>query len=80
MNTDKLTQLIERARTWPEWKQEELLRVADHIEAESDEVYEPTPEELEGIDRGLAAADTGDFATDEELAAVFARHRNKRAG
>lgn len=38
-------------------------------------VYHATPEELSGIDRGLKAAREGRFATDEEVEAVFARHR-----
>ena len=38
-------------------------------------VYHPTPEELAGIDRGLRAAAKGDFATDAQVEAVFAKHR-----
>ncbi|HEY5238731.1 MAG TPA: hypothetical protein VIJ62_10160 [Rhizomicrobium sp.] len=38
-------------------------------------VYRPTPEELAGIDRGLRAAAKGDFATDAQVEAVFAKHR-----
>jgi predicted transcriptional regulator len=30
---------------------------------------------LEGIDRGLKAANEGRFATDQEVAAVIAKHR-----
>jgi predicted transcriptional regulator len=42
-----------------------------------DVVYEPTPEELEGIDRGLRDAAEGRFATDEEVEAAFAKFRRK---
>jgi predicted transcriptional regulator len=38
-------------------------------------VYEATPEELEGIDRGLRDVAEGRFATDEEVEAVFAKFR-----
>ena len=38
-------------------------------------VYHATPEELEGIDRGLKAAREGRFASDAEVQAVFAKHR-----
>ena len=37
--------------------------------------YNATPEELKGIDRGLKAAREGRFASDEEVEAVFAKHR-----
>jgi predicted transcriptional regulator len=34
-----------------------------------------TPEGLKWIDRGLKAAREGRFASDEEVEAVFAKHR-----
>jgi hypothetical protein len=40
-----------------------------------DAEYEPTPEELAGIDRGLRAAADGRFATDQQVEAVFAKFR-----
>lgn len=40
-----------------------------------DGVYQPTPEELAGIDRGLRAAAEGRFATDQQVEAVFAKFR-----
>jgi hypothetical protein len=40
-----------------------------------DAEYEPTPEELAGIDRGLRAAAEGRFATDQQVEAVFAKFR-----
>ena len=38
-------------------------------------VYHPTPEELEGIDRGLRDAEQGRYATNEEVEAAFAKFR-----
>jgi hypothetical protein len=37
--------------------------------------YEPTPSELAGIDRGLADAEAGRFASDAEVEAAFAKFR-----
>jgi predicted transcriptional regulator len=37
--------------------------------------YTPTEAERAGIDRGLADAQAGRFATEEDVAAVFARCR-----
>lgn len=41
--------------------------------------YEPAPDELAGIDRGLRAAAEGRFATDQQVEAVFAKFRNGRS-
>ena len=53
--------------TWPEEAQEELAAIAFEMDsALKGGKYHATPEELEGIDRGLKAAREGRFATDEE--------------
>ena len=39
--------------------------------------YELSAEERAGVERGLADADAGRFATDEEVAAVFAKFRSE---
>ncbi len=41
---------------------------------EVDGVFVLTPEERAAIERSKAAADRGEFATDEEVAAVWAKH------
>jgi predicted transcriptional regulator len=72
-----LADVIRRAGDWPEEVQEELLEVALEIEAGlSGGVYHATPEELQGIDRGLKAANEGRFASDDAVAAVFAKRRH----
>jgi hypothetical protein len=43
-----------------------------------DAIYEPAPEELAGIERGLRDAEQGGFATEEEVEAVLTKFR--RAG
>jgi hypothetical protein len=77
MIAQELKALIERVETWPEAAQQELVRVARDIEAEIGETYVATAQELEGIDRGLAAAAQHRFAKAEEVEAVFARHRSR---
>lgn len=70
------TDVLTRATTWPAEAQAELIAYAEEIEAGlSAGTYHPTEAELAGIDRGLADARAGRFATDEQVAAVFARHR-----
>jgi predicted transcriptional regulator len=76
MEKDRITDVLERARRWPQDAQDELAGIALEIEAElQDGDYHATPEELRGIDRGLSDMAQGRYATDEEVDAVLARHR-----
>jgi hypothetical protein len=78
MKTKKLTEILERVETWPPDAQNELAEFALELDAGfKDGEYEPTPEELAGIDRGLRAADQGRFASDRQVEAVFAKLRGK---
>jgi predicted transcriptional regulator len=71
----KLKDIIERVETWPPEAQDELAQIALEIEAQLKGDYVATPEELEAIDRGLRDAAEGRFATEEQVAAVFAKYR-----
>ena len=70
-----LKDAFKAAETWPEEDQEALLAAAREIEAQRSGVYDATPEELAAVDRGLADAREGRFASDEEVARVKARFR-----
>ena len=71
-----LADTLSRVAAWPAAAQAELLAYAEGIEVRlTAGNYHPTKAELAGIDRGLADANAGCFATDEQVAAVFARHR-----
>jgi predicted transcriptional regulator len=71
-----LDDTLARANSWPPEAQAELAAYAAVIEAAlTAGEYYPTDAELAGIDRGLADARAGRFATDEEVATVFARFR-----
>lgn len=76
MKTKRLTQALERIEHWPAEWQEQLADIAFDIDSEiKDGVYRPTPEELEGIDRGLHDAEQSRFATDEQVEQAFAKFR-----
>lgn len=76
MTARALKEVMQRVATWPEAAQEELADIALEIEAELEGgVYQASPKELAGIDRGLRAASEGRFATDEQVDAVFTKHR-----
>ena len=76
MTIKVLKDAIERAETWPDEAQAELAAIALEIDASvRGGEFHATREELEGIDRGLRAAQEGRFATDADVEAVFAKHR-----
>ena len=78
MKTKMLTEVLERVEAWPAHVQDELAEIARELDAglKGDD-YEPTPQELAGIDRGLRAAAAGRFATDQQVEAAFAKFRGK---
>ena len=47
------------------------------MEAEGTEVYQLSEDERAEIEEGMAQARRGEFATDEEVAALFARYRGR---
>jgi hypothetical protein len=78
MTAKALEEALRRVETWPEEAQEELAEIALEIDAGlKGGLYRATPEELEGIDRGLKAARERRFATDEEVEAILTKHRGK---
>ena len=78
-----LERLIERAAALPDEAQAEFVdAVADameHISSKHDGVYRLTDDERRGIERGLRDLREGRLASDEQVAAVFARARGAGA-
>jgi hypothetical protein len=78
MTAADLRNLLERIRTWPEEAQNELVAVAVQIESElQGNEYRATRDELQVIDDATASLDAGEFATDSEVAAAFAKFRKE---
>jgi predicted transcriptional regulator len=73
----KLKDIIGRVDTWPEEAQEEAALMLLALEQEYAEPYELSDEDREAIDRSLEDMRQGRFATDEQVAAVFNRNRNR---
>ncbi len=71
--TRKLREVLKQAETWPEEAQEELADAALEIAAGLEGRYHATPEELDGIDRGLDDARHRRFASDEEVKAASSK-------
>jgi hypothetical protein len=78
IHNDHMTELleiaIERARALSPEMQDDLARILLRLAGEEEQIYQLTSEE----EADLIAADDeiarGEFATDEEVQAVFARH------
>jgi predicted transcriptional regulator len=70
-----LKDILTRVESWPEPAQEEAAASLQAIEEELREPYQLTDADKEAIDRGLEAARKGEFATDQEVEAVFAKYR-----
>jgi len=78
MKTQKLTEVLERVESWPADVQNELAEFALELDAGlKDGEYQPTPEELADIDRGLRDAAEGRFASEQEVEAAFAKFRTQ---
>ena len=76
MSVADLKDLLERARTWPEEAQDELVAIASQIERElQGKNYQATQEELRIIDAAMASIDAGEIATDAEIKTAFAKFR-----
>ncbi len=73
--TKTLDTLLERAETWPDEAQAELVQSVLDIEAKHFGVYRLSEEERAAVREGLEEMRQGNFASDEEVAAVFSRHR-----
>ena len=74
--TKALKDVLQRAESWPAQAQDELAQVALEIDAAlKGGLYHATADELRAIDEALAAVARGELATDDEVEAVFAKHR-----
>ena len=70
-----LKDILTRVESWPEQAQEEAAASLQAIEEELRTPYQLTEADKAAIDRGLAAARKGEFATDQEVEDVFAKYR-----
>jgi predicted transcriptional regulator len=73
--TKTLEALMERAASWPDEAQAELVRFMIDTEAKHFGAFRLDDEDRARIERSLEAARRGEFATDDEVAALYARYR-----
>jgi hypothetical protein len=73
--TRLLDQALAAARNLPPDEQDHIARIVLRLTGVDDEAPAPlTPEEQAAIAASKAAAARGEFATDEQLRAVWAKH------
>jgi len=76
MTLSEIQAILERLPTWPEDKQELALELLKWIEAKDlEDDFELSAEDWADLEEGLAEADRGEFVSEEELQALFARYR-----
>lgn len=68
-----LEQAVEAVRVLPDDVQGDLARMLLQLGGVEQPPYELTPEEAADIDASLAQAERGEFATDEDVHAMWAK-------
>jgi hypothetical protein len=72
--TRLLEQAVEAVSVLPEDVQDDLARMLLQLAGVDQPLYELTPEEAADIEASLAEVERGEFATDEEVRAMWAKH------
>jgi len=75
MTKEQIEQIFERVRTWPLERQEDAAHILLRMEELGVEPYQLDGDERREIEAALAEAEGGEFASDEEVEAVFSRYR-----
>ena len=75
MTKDQIDAILDRIHSWPRSRQEDAARLLLAMEAQDGSVYELSEKERADLEAALAEMARGEFATDEEIAAVFGRKR-----
>ena len=76
MTRNEIEALLERVRAWPDERQERAATILLALEAEDEGEYVLSDEELAAIEEAEAQAARGEFATDEEIRALFDQYRH----
>jgi hypothetical protein len=73
--TKLLERAVEAARSLPPETQDEIARVVLQLAGHEGFAVRLTEDERAALARSRAAAERGDFASDEEVRAVWAKHQ-----
>jgi hypothetical protein len=75
MTKEQIEIVLERVRSWPSSRQEDAVRILLAMEEHETEVYRLSDEERVEIRAALEEVARGEFASDEEIAALFQTRR-----
>lgn len=75
MTREQITSVLDRVQSWPKERQEDAARLLLAMEAEGPGEYALSEEERLDIEAALAEVARGEIASDEDVAATFARYR-----
>ncbi len=73
MTKDQVETVLERVRSWPAERQEEAARMLVALEGRTSGTYRLDAEEAADIEAALEEDARGEFASDAEVEALFAR-------
>jgi len=73
--TDLLKKALEAVQRWPSERQNEAAEMLLALDRLGTGTYTPSADELKAIDEALAQGMHGEIASDEEVAAAFAKFR-----
>jgi predicted transcriptional regulator len=73
MTKDQIKSVLDRVLTWSPEEQAIAAETLLLMEARRGEVYHPDDEEWAAIQEGLAQAERGEFASEDEMEAVWKR-------
>jgi hypothetical protein len=72
--TKMLEQAVETVRALPAEMQDDLARVLLQLAGEDQPAAQLSAEEAASFEESLAQAERGEFATDEQVRAIWAKH------
>lgn len=71
MTRQEIEAVFARVLTWPKDRQEDAVQLLLAMERQDAEPYRLTPEQWAEVQIGLDEAERGEFATDEEMTALW---------
>ena len=75
MTKGEIEAVLERVKSWPLDRQEDAARILLRMEEIDAEEIDLSDEDLAALEEAEAEADRGEFATAEEVEAIFAKYR-----
>ncbi|MGD0850713.1 hypothetical protein [Bradyrhizobium sp.] len=72
--TKLFEQAVETVRGLAPEMQDDLARMLLQLAGKDQPVFQLSAEEASSLDQSLAQADRGEFATDEQVSAIWAKH------